>query len=100
MDIEPVKVDEVGLRGSTCTIVQTWGEVRRAAFLPGGSATLRWGFIDKTGKFAIPAQYELVSDSRNGLCFVELVEEIGYIDHEGNLIWRAPYVDVGLLSRL
>jgi hypothetical protein len=42
----------------------------------------------------------MVSVFRHGLCFVQLGQELAYIDHEGGAIWRGPYMDVGRISDL
>ena len=72
-----------------------------AAVSPDGDFKNRYGFIDDKGRFVIPVQYEMASIFRHGLCFVERTEEeLGYINHEGHLIWRGPYVDAGRISEL
>ncbi len=71
-----------------------------AAVSPNDDPKSGYGFINKEGRFVIPRQYEIVSVFRHGLCFVELAEEVGYIDHQGEIVWRGAYVDAGRISEL
>jgi hypothetical protein len=65
---------------------------------PAGHPHRHYGFIDRSGNFAISPRYEMVGTFRQGLCFVELPEELAYIDHLGSAVWRGPFVDVGRIS--
>ena len=71
-----------------------------AAVSPSDDPKNRYGFINKEGKFVIPAKYEMVSVFRHGLCFVELEKDVAYIDHQGGVVWQGPYVDAGRISDL
>jgi hypothetical protein len=46
------------------------------------------GFLDETGKVVIPIQFLGVKSSRGGLAQVETYDGIGYIDRDGNYVWR------------
>ncbi len=56
----------------------------------------KWGFIDKSGEFIIPPQWDCVSSFQdNGTAKVYIVgglrgenTKIGYIDKQGNYIWE------------
>ena|SRR5215813_2989106 len=56
---------------------------------PSGSRkgfTNKWGFIDKTGKFIIPPQYESVSPFSEGLAAIDNCDEAFFIDQTGKKI--------------
>jgi len=46
----------------------------------------RWGFIDKTGKLVIPAQFDKAEDFSNGLAPVLKDGSWGYINKNGDLV--------------
>jgi len=71
-----------------------------AAVAPHDHPNGHYGFINREGIYVIPPQYEMVGTFRHGLCFVELADEVAYVDHDGDVIWRGPYVDVGRISEL
>ncbi|MCS7075484.1 MAG: WG repeat-containing protein [Bacteroidia bacterium] len=57
-------------------------------FQEGLSAVLyhqKWGFIDKTGNFTIPAEYEKVSDFVHGYARVQKNKYWGIIDKQGKI---------------
>ena len=54
----------------------------------------KWGFIDKSGSFAIAPQYEnAYSFSKNGLAPVQAGDKWGYIDETGNLVIDIQFDD-------
>lgn len=46
----------------------------------------KWGFIDKTGKWVIPPQFDYAEDFSEGLAAVELNKKIGYVDVAGIMV--------------
>jgi hypothetical protein len=65
----------------------------------------RYGFIDRTGKLVIPAQFQLVKPFRSGRAVVMVephrpnpYERWGVINREGELIVPPTYADVGFFS--
>jgi WG containing repeat len=48
--------------------------------------TMKWGFIDKTGKLVIPAQYESVSQFSEGLAAINSCNEAFFIDPTGKKV--------------
>jgi hypothetical protein len=50
----------------------------------------RWGYIDKTGRLAIPLRLTHAEAFSEGLAAVTEGETGGFIDHSGTLIFRAP----------
>jgi hypothetical protein len=50
--------------------------------------TFRRGFIDKTGKFVIEPQRIGPESFRGGLALVRTADGFGYIDREGNFVWK------------
>ena len=48
---------------------------------------VRYGYIDKTGQFVIPAQYIAAGNFLNGLAMVITENGMQYIDHEGQVVW-------------
>ncbi|HEV7894045.1 MAG TPA: WG repeat-containing protein [Pyrinomonadaceae bacterium] len=50
--------------------------------------TFRRGFIDKTGKFVIEPQRVGLESFRGGLALVRAADGFGYIDREGNFVWK------------
>lgn len=50
--------------------------------------TFRRGFIDKTGKFVIEPQRLGPERFRGGLALVRTADGFGYIDREGNFVWK------------
>lgn len=63
-------------------------------FQEGLSAVLyhqKWGFIDKTGNFVIPAEYDKVSDFFQGYARVQKNNLWGIIDKQGKIIVPIEY---------
>ena len=48
----------------------------------------RWGFIDKTGKFAINPQFDQAESFVNGLARVRISRRIGYVNLDGKYVWN------------
>jgi WG containing repeat len=46
----------------------------------------KWGFIDKSGKLVIPAQFDNVDYFREGFAKVEINNKWAYIDKSGKII--------------
>jgi len=70
-----------------------------AAFQPGVAApgNAKWGYLDKTGKWALKPSFEIATDFSEGLAAVEVstgkepgqkqpTYKWGYIDHSGNVV--------------
>ena len=51
----------------------------------------KWGYIDKTGKYAIPPQFDEVKDFINSKAMVKKDEKWGQIDKTGNWIIKAEF---------
>src|ERR1700722_5416501 len=45
-----------------------------------------WGYIDKTGRLVIPAQYDEAGAFSEGLAFVRKSRQCGYVDRTGKLV--------------
>jgi hypothetical protein len=58
------------------------------------------GFIDRAGNLVIPAKFRTVDRFEQGLSLVETDDEIGYVNRQGQFIWRSPWVDVPIYSNL
>jgi hypothetical protein len=50
--------------------------------------------VDRIGNLRIKEQFSMASDFRNGLALVQTSTEIGYINPQGEFVWKAPYVQV------
>lgn len=48
-----------------------------------------YGFLDRTGKLVIPAQYYGASDFDHGLAYVQTREGMAYIDPAGAVVWKS-----------
>jgi len=55
----------------------------------------KWGYIDKTGKLAIPLRLTHAEDFSEGLAAVTDGDRSGFIDHSGKLVFEVP-LDVTL----
>jgi len=66
--------------------------------------TMKWGYIDKTGKLVIPAQYESAAPFSEGLAAINNCDEAFFIDKTGKKIvlgnFRYASSFVGGLSRV
>ncbi len=75
-----------------------------AAFQPGVATpgNSKWGYLDKTGKWAIKPQFEIATDFSEGLAAVEVLtgkeasqkeptHKWGYIEHSGNFAIRPQF---------
>ncbi|MFZ0980270.1 MAG: WG repeat-containing protein, partial [Candidatus Acidiferrales bacterium] len=58
------------------------------------------GFIDHSGAFQIPPRFLSAGRFVGGICLVEDEDHIGYVDHSGEFVWRAPYVEIGSFDPL
>ena len=55
------------------------------------SPQIRYGFIDRTGKFAIPAQFEWAGAFSEGMAAVQTGGKCGFIDPVGKMVIPAQY---------
>jgi hypothetical protein len=53
--------------------------------------TMKWGYIDKTGKLVIPPQYESAVPFSEGLAAINTCDEAFFIDKSGKKIDLGPY---------
>lgn len=60
--------------------------------LAGAETNGKWGFIDATGKFVIPPQFELASWFSEGLAAVRLNGKWGFIDASGRFVIPAQFL--------
>ncbi|HSP05744.1 MAG TPA: WG repeat-containing protein, partial [Acidobacteriota bacterium] len=67
-------------------------------FAVGPESNGGWGFIDKTGKFAIPPRYENADMFAEGLASVQYKGKWGFVDPKGNLVIPAKYDSVKRFS--
>jgi len=58
----------------------------------------KYGYINKTGAFAIPAQFDDVNGFRYGLSGVKVGGKWGYIDTTGKLVIAPQFDDIGSFS--
>ena len=80
----------------------TMGFIGSPYFSEGVAAALeaadsKWGYIDRSGQFAIPPQFPaypggLVSDFSDGLAAIEISGKLGYIDHSGTFVIPPRFV--------
>jgi hypothetical protein len=49
-----------------------------------------WGFMDKTGRTVIEPKFEQVGDFSHELCYVVYQNRAGYINANGEFVWREP----------
>jgi hypothetical protein len=71
--------------------------------IDGNAFNQKWGFVDRTGAFAIPPQYERTFPFRGGLALVLRDGAQAYVDVENRPVWQASgkaasYWDVGVTS--
>ncbi|HEY9777799.1 MAG TPA: WG repeat-containing protein [Planktothrix sp.] len=55
----------------------------------------KWGYIDKSGKFALKPQFEDAYYFADGLAGIKLEGKYGLIDHTGKIVIAPKYSDVG-----
>jgi hypothetical protein len=55
----------------------------------------RWGYVDSTGKFLIPPQFDSAGTFSEGLAPVELDRRFGYISIDGQFVVRPKYFRAG-----
>src|SRR5262249_15058671 len=56
----------------------------------------RWGYIDRSGEFAIQARFAWGSDVwsfSDGLAMIKVKGKYGYIDHSGNFVIKPEFLD-------
>lgn len=56
------------------------------------------GYIDQTGRVAIPAKFDAALEFSDGLAAVLVGEDYGYIDKSGEIVVKPAYVMVGPFS--
>jgi len=54
----------------------------------------KWGLIDKTNNYYINAIYDEMNDSEEGFYFIELENNIGMMDYNGNIIHNPSFQEV------
>ncbi|HPO12187.1 MAG TPA: WG repeat-containing protein [Candidatus Hydrogenedentes bacterium] len=57
----------------------------------GGFSFKRWGYIDKTGAWVIPPQFDYARSFSEGLAAVEKDGKTGFIDKQGKFVLPAQY---------
>ena len=51
----------------------------------------KWGYIDRTGRFAIQPQFDFAKPFREGLAAVEIADKYGYIDKAGKIVVKPRF---------
>lgn len=59
----------------------------------------KWGFIDATGRVAIPPTFDLAEPFSDGLAAVRLGGRVGYVDPAGALVLVPAHAPAGVLHR-
>ncbi|MCU0778830.1 MAG: WG repeat-containing protein, partial [Akkermansiaceae bacterium] len=59
----------------------------------------RWGYIDQTGKFAIPPEFRMAEPFRHGLAAATRGIETGYINKMGHFVWKTT-IPADLLPKM
>jgi hypothetical protein len=59
----------------------------------GSPQTIAWGFIDRTGKYAIEPRFDNALDFHEGWAAVRVGKKWGYIDYAGKLVIPAEFDD-------
>jgi len=49
---------------------------------------LKWGYINKDGKFVIEPRFDLAGQFTEGFAKVAIGDKLGYIDKQGRYIWK------------
>jgi KWG Leptospira. len=55
----------------------------------------KWGYIDKTGRIILAAQFDSANEFSEGLAFVKVGEKHGYINKTGQIVIEPKYDYVG-----
>jgi hypothetical protein len=55
----------------------------------------KWGYVDPTGKFLIPPQYDSADSFSEGTAVVELSNRFGYVDKDGHFVIQPKYFKAG-----
>jgi WG repeat protein len=50
-----------------------------------------YGFINREGDIVIPLGFIVAEDFEGGLCYVETLKDVGYINSSGEFVWKRPY---------
>ncbi len=72
-------------------VIDYYRESRAWSFSDGLAVVNRlgsWGYVDRTGKFVIPARYRAAHNFSGGLALVVVGDRVGYIDKTGRYVWR------------
>lgn len=85
--IQPQFVEAYGF-SEGLALVRTCGREPAAPDAETYYEPCRYGFIDKTGKFAIEPRLDAPEHFRGGLALVHMTGGPGYIDREGNFVWK------------
>jgi hypothetical protein len=62
------------------------------------SKVMKWGFIDTTGRVAIPPQFDSALHFKEGFAPVKVNEHYGFIDKTGKIVIEPKYTSVGWVS--
>jgi hypothetical protein len=57
------------------------------------TAACETGFIDPTGKFALPPRFFCTDKFQDGLCIFDDEKSIGYVTQEGAVVWSSGWVE-------
>jgi hypothetical protein len=68
--------------------------VRNATLKPAQQGG-KWGYVDPSGKFAIPPQFESANSFSEGIAQVELNKRVGWIDTDGHFVIQPKYFSAG-----
>jgi hypothetical protein len=55
------------------------------------------GFINLHGQMVIEPLFYSAGSFQDGLCLVETEDSIGYINKQGEYVWKGPYVEYGVV---
>lgn len=58
----------------------------------------KWGYVDKSGKVAIPFKYERAYPFSEGLAHVKINGKYGYIDNTGNVVIQPTYYTASMFQ--
>ena len=58
----------------------------------------KWGFLNRSGSFVIPPQFDWVSHFSEDLAAVMVGKKFGFIDETGGFVIKARYTEVGDFS--
>jgi hypothetical protein len=59
----------------------------------------KWGFIDASGRLAIPARFDQAEPFSEGLAAVRLGAKLGYVDETGRMVLEPTFSPAGAIHR-